>query len=437
MIDAYLRINESFDIGKREIIINEQKVTYYYVNGLVNTEIILEIIKVMLEKNVIATIQVEETNSIETFSTGVLSGLLGVYMNDKMILVDTRSYPSRSPMEPDAEKVVRGSRDGFTENIITNTALLRRRIRTPFLVNKIYKIGSTSKTDVVMTYIENLANKELVRMIDNKLKTIETQEITMADKALEELLLKNKLNPYPLVRYTERPDVLAIHLFQGQIGIIVDNSPSVILAPTTLFELFEHAEEYRQRPIVGTFLRLLRLSGILISLFLMPLWLLFALNPTISSIYVNTDSTLIIPLISQILMVEIGMEFLRVAAIHTPSAISSAVGVIAGILIGNMAIEVGLFSAQVVLYSAISQIGSYATPSYELSLANKISKIFFIIFTYIFNIYGFIGSVVIWFILLARTKSFNKPYLYPLIPLNLKKLLQTIIRFPKDTYKNK
>lgn len=437
MIDESLRVDKSFDIGKRELTINDKQVIYYYVTGLIDNELVNDIITGMIRTHSINSLQVEEVKEVKDFTVGVLSGLLGIRMDEKMILVDTRNYPTRSPSEPDAEKVVRGSRDGFTENLIVNTALIRRRIRTPYLVNKLYKIGSDSKTDVCLCYIENLADKKLIEILDEKLKNIETQEITMSDKALEELLVKNKFNPYPLVRYTERPDSFAVHLFQGQIGIIVDNSPSAILAPTTIFEHLEHAEEYRQRPLVGSFIRLLRIIGILISLFLMPIWLLFANNPNLTSIYVNTESNIMIPIIAQILMVEIGMEFLRIAAIHTPTAISSAVGVIAGILVGEMAIEAGLFSLQIILYSAISQIGSYATPSYELSLANKISKLFFLIATYFFNLYGLIFSVILWIIMLARTKSLNKPYLYPLIPFNFKKLVQVIIRFPKDTFKNK
>ena len=163
-------------------------------------------------------------------------------------------------MEPDTEKVVRGSRDGFVENIIINTALTRRRIRDGRLRFEIMRVGERGKTDIAIGYIEGVANQDLVEIIRKELQNIKIDGLTMADKTIEEFLLKQGYNPYPLVRYTERADVAATHILEGHVFIYVDTSPSVIITPTTIFHHMQHVEEYRQSAGVGTFIRGLGLS---------------------------------------------------------------------------------------------------------------------------------------------------------------------------------
>ncbi|XMB87232.1 spore germination protein [Mycoplasmatota bacterium WC44] len=453
-LDDILGVGVSFDVSHREFFIKYRKIQCYFVTGLCDAVLSTEIFKMLVninnfdiqKKDILDTIenrlvhfQVEKVTNVEDFVKNIVSGLLGILIDgtDYGYIIDVRSYPTRGPSEPDTEKVVRGSRDGFTENIIMNTALLRRRAKDHNLRNEIYAVGDKAKVDVCLSYVEGIAEKELVDDVRKRIKNIRIDELAMTDKALEELIVKQKFNPYPLVRYSERPDTIATHLYQGLVAIIVDTSPSVILGPTTYFDHVHHAEEYRQAPIIGTFLRILRMIGVISSMILVPLWFLFVLEPDLLPeflSFIGPKEEGNVPIIWQLLIAEGGMEFLRMAAIHTPTPLSTAMGLVAGVLVGQIAVDVGLFSPEVVLYVAASAISSYATPSYELSLANKFSKLILIVVTYFFKLNGFLIAIGIWFVYIASLRSFNKPYFYPLFPLNIPDLIKTIIRFP---WKNK
>lgn len=173
--------------------------------------------------------------------------------------------------EPDTEKVVRGARDGFTENIIENSGLTRRRIRDDRLRMEIMRVGERSQTVVSIAYLKDVADPGLVDVIKKEISKINVDGMAMSDKALEEFLVSQSINPFPLVRYTERPDVASAHLFEGHVLIYVDTSPSVMITPTTFFHHVQHAEESRQVPSVGTFIRWVRFFGVILSIFLLPL----------------------------------------------------------------------------------------------------------------------------------------------------------------------
>ena len=450
ILEDKLGFGKSFDVGQREIVVMERRIQLYYITGLVDSELVVDLMTQLLLLNslphpnddVFQTIhnrlvhqQVTVTDKVNDICTSVLSGLVAIIVDKETqaFVVDVRSYPGRGPSEPDTEKTVRGSRDGYTENIIVNTALTRRRIRTGKLRNIILKVGDQSKTDVVLMYIEDIADQSMVDEVKHRIEQVKVDGLTMTDKELEEFITGQVYNPYPLVRYTERPDVVAAHLYQGMIAIIVDTSPSVMIGPVTLFDHLTCVEEYRQTPAVGTFLRLIRYAGIIVSVFLMPTWLLFVLHPEYLPDFLNfigPQEEGNIPIVLQVISGEIGMEFLRLASIHTPTAISSALGIVSAILIGQVAVDVGLFGPEILFYVAIGALGAFVTPSYELGLANKMFKLFIIVGTALLGLWGYIGTIVVGLIFLATMKSFGKPYLYPLIPFNFKALLKSVIRYP-------
>ena len=450
ILEDKLGFGKSFDVGQREIVVMERRIQLYYITGLVDSDLVVDLMTQLLLLNslphpnddVFQTIhnrlvhqQVTVTDKVNDICTSVLSGLIAIIVDKETeaFVVDVRSYPGRGPSEPDTEKTVRGSRDGYTENIIVNTALTRRRIRTGKLRNIILKVGDQSKTDVVLMYIEDIADQSMVDEVKHRIEQVKVDGLTMTDKELEEFITGQVYNPYPLVRYTERPDVVAAHLYQGMIAIIVDTSPSVMIGPVTLFDHLTSVEEYRQTPAVGTFLRLIRYAGIIVSVFLMPTWLLFVLHPEYLPDFLNfigPQEEGNIPIVLQVISGEIGMEFLRLASIHTPTAISSALGIVSAILIGQVAVDVGLFGPEILFYVAIGALGAFVTPSYELGLANKMFKLFIIIGTALLGLWGYIGTIIIGLIFLATMKSFGKPYLYPLIPFNFKALLKSVIRYP-------
>lgn len=451
-VETYMKnrvgLGDSFDLGVRKLKILKKEVHFYYVNGLCETSIIVQIIKEIvginnreklstqlqaIVENRIVHQSIQPVKTLDEIVDQVLSGLIAILVEgeEKALIVDVRSYPGRQPQEPDTEKVVRGSRDGYVENIIVNTALTRRRIRDERLRFEMLKVGERSKTDVAIGYIKDVANPELIKVIKKELKAIDIDGITMADKTIEEFLVKQGYNPYPLVRYTERADVAATHLLEGHVLIYVDTSPSVIITPTTFFHHLQHAEEYRQSPGIGTMVRWIRFLGVAASIILLPLWYLFVQDPGLlpdflSFIGPSKESN--IPILLQIFMADIGIEFLRMAAIHTPTPLSTAMGLIAAVMIGQIAIDVGLFGAEVILYVAVAAIGTYATPSYELSVANKIGRIFLLAVAAIFKVPGFMVGVLIWILFLASIKCLNTPYLWPFLPFSPKASLQILVR---------
>ncbi|WP_158553472.1 spore germination protein [Peribacillus saganii] len=432
-------LGKSFDLGVRKLNLLKKEVQVYYVNGLCDPLFIINIIEELVDTNeteyrtaskafevVHNRILHQSVKIIETMDElvdEVLSGLIVILVDgtDKGLVVDVRSYPGRQPQEPDTEKVIRGSRDGFVENIIVNTALTRRRIRDERLRFEIFRVGERSKTDIAVGYIEGVADPGIVDEILRRLKSIKIDGLTMSDKTVEEFLVNQGYNPYPLVRYTERADVAANHILEGHVLIYVDTSPSVIIAPTTIFHHVQHAEEYRQSPAVGTFIRWMRFIAIFASLYLLPFWFLFVLEkhmlPDMLK-FIGPSKTTHIPIVLQLFIADAGMEFLRMAAIHTPTALTTAMGLIAAILIGEIAVNVGLFVPEVILYVAIATIGSFATPSLELSVANKMIRLVLLILVAVFRAPGLIIGTTVYILYLVSIRALHTPYLWPFIPFN-------------------
>ncbi|WP_181349993.1 spore germination protein [Thalassobacillus sp. CUG 92003] len=457
-ISSYLKNNEqvmdkragvgtSFDLGYRKFPVLKTNVSMYYVTGLCETPVIVELMKELLELNhldkdedIFEQIhdhlvhqQVEIVETIDDALVEMLSGLVVFFIDGerKALVVDVRTYPGRPPQEPDTEKVVRGSRDGYTENIIENTALTRRRVRDGRLRNEIMRVGERSKTDICLSYIDGVADPGLVKLLKKELENIKIDGLSMADKTVEEFLVHQGRTPFPLVRYTERPDVASAHLLEGHVLVMVDTSPSMIIMPTTYFHHIQHAEEFRQSPITGSFIRWMRFLGILASVFLLPLWLVLVLDPSLlpeQLAFIGPSEESSLPVFVQILIADIGIEFLRIAAIHTPTPLSTAMGLIAAVLIGQIAIDVGLFIPEVILYVAIAAIGTFATPSYELSVANKLCRLLLVLATAMFQVKGLVIGGMLYILLLVATKTLNTPYLWPFIPFNAKALFQVLIR---------
>ncbi|TKC19781.1 spore germination protein [Robertmurraya kyonggiensis] len=441
-------LGESFDLGIRKIKIHKKDVHIYSVNGLCDTNFIIQIIKELVElndnenshqdlydliQNRLLHQSVQPVKLMDELVDQLLSGLIVIVMEGETeaFAVDVRSYPGRQPDEPVTEKVVRGSRDGFVENIILNTGLTRLRIRDERLRFEILKVGERSKTDIAIGYVKDVANTDLIQIIREELEAINVDGLTMADKAVEEYLVKQGYNPYPLVRYTERADVAATHLLEGHVLIYVSTSPSVIITPTTYFHHLQHAEEYRQSPAVGTFIRWCRFLGVFGSLFLLPLWLLFVLEPSLlpeELKFIGPNEKSHIPIILQIFLSELGLMFLRLAAIHTPTPLATAMGLIAAVLIGQIAIDVGVFVPEVILYVAVSAMGTFSTPSYELGIANTLVKLVLLILVSIFKVPGLVIGFTLYLLFLANLRSFNSPYFWPFLPFSPRACLEILFR---------
>ncbi|WP_337033103.1 spore germination protein [Paenibacillus illinoisensis] len=445
-----LGLGESFDVNMREMVMGGKNVGLLMLTGFAKDNILLEVLKRLTYLTpdqitghalkayfdcYIPHIQVERVEKMSAVISKVLMGMSALFVEgDRSALVmDTRSYPVRSPEEPSLERVVRGSRDGFTETLLTNVTLVRRRIRDPGLKFELMQVGRRTQTDVCVVYIDDIVDKVQVDSVREKIKRVDIDGIPAADKQLEEAIINKGWNPFPLVRYSERPDVTASHLLDGRVVIFVDTSPSVMILPTTFFDLCEHAEENRQTAFMGTYLRWVRFAGILISLFLLPLWMLMVIDPALKPMgleFIGPQENVKLPIILQFLLIELGVDLLRMAAVHTPTPLASAMGLIAAILVGDIAVKTGYFVNEVVLYMAIAAIGMFATPSYELGLANRLVRLVLLIAVAMFKVPGFVVGTTLLILALTIHRSYNSSYLWPFIPFNAKALGNFLFRMP-------
>ena len=445
-----LGVGQNFDMIHLDVEYAGIRMAMFLVDGLVKDDILHLLMKFLakvkkeeLRKDVlkkllstyIPYIEISTVDDLNKVVDNVLSGPTALLIDgiDEVLLIDARTYPVRGPQEPDTERVVRGSRDGFVETIVFNTALTRRRIRDRTLRMEFMQVGRRSKTDIVICYIGDIADPDMVEQLKKAMSHIDTDGLPMAEKTIEEFISGNNWNPFPKVRYTERPDTTAIHLFEGHVCIFVDGSPSAMITPVTFWHHLQHAEEYRNNPLVGAYLRFVRYLGVFASLFLLPLWYLVSIEPSLlpgSLSFLGPNELGQVPLIVQFLLIEVGLDMLRMAAIHTPTSLATALGLVAALMIGQVAVEVGLFSNEVILYFSIAAIGTFATPSYELGLANRLVRIVLLISTAIFKVPGYIVGVALFIIFLANMKSFGVPYLWPFIPFNYRAMRDILVRTP-------
>nr|WP_229757735.1 spore germination protein [Paenibacillus marchantiophytorum] len=450
VLEERVGLNRSFDLILREMVFGSKRVGIFYCNGFAKDTVLTDIItrltyadkeavshhtlEAFIEK-LIPHIQVKSYKKMSEVVGQVLMGGTAFFIEGESaaITVDAKNFPVRSIAEPDLERVVRGSRDGFVETLLINVTLVRRRIRDERFKLEIMQIGKRTKTDVCIGYINDIANADLVQAVKDKFKAVEIDGLPLAEKQLEEAIVNKGWNPYPMVRYSERPDVVAAHLLEGHVCVFVDTSPSVMILPTTFFHHVQHAEEYRQTPFIGTYLRWVRFVGIMASIFLLPLWFMMVMDPSLKPAgleFLGPQKEGTLPLLVQFLLADIGIDLMRMAAVHTPTPLATAMGLVAAILVGDIAVKTGLFINEVILYLALASIGMFATPSYELGLANRIVRLALLIVVAIFHVPGFVVGSTLWLILLATRKSYDAPYMWPFIPFNAKSFFSILVRRP-------
>ena len=382
-------MNNSYDLKHRILNFKGRLVHLYFLASLSNDVLISRLVEGIenregkdLENCInMGDVEIVSTNQIQKIQRAVLGGNSALFDGEITYLMDTKNFPNRAIQEPETEKSVRGAKDGFNESILNNTGLIRRRIRSPELCFHLTTMGTQNPIDIAVAYLEDKVDRQVLQQLLTRISQVQTQEFIMTDRAIEEVLLNQGYNPFPLVRYSERPDIVATHIQHGYIAIICDTSSSIVMLPTTLFEILEHVEEHRQTPLIGTFIRFIRMTAVFLSIYLVPI---FAL----SSSFLQWDYSFFI----QILIMELSIELLRIATVHTPQSLSNAMGLIAAILLGEFAIQLGFFSEDILMFCAIGTVGGFATPNYELSLTNKYIKIMMIIAVMLLNIYGFTVS---------------------------------------------
>lgn len=446
-----LQPEKSFDLVCRNTEIAGRRCALLFVDGMIKDEVMEKMLEYFLKlapsvwedvadmqsfaRRIIPYVEVADEDRLEAACTAILSGNLGLFIEgfSACALIDVRTYPVRGVEEPEKDKVLRGSRDGFVETVVFNTALIRRRIRDPKLVMSIQSAGESSHTDIVVCYMEDRADLELVRRIKERISHIQVQGLTMSQESLAEALISTKWhNPFPKTRYTERPDTASAALLEGRIVVLVDNSPSAMILPSGIFDFFREADDYYFPPITGTYLRITRIVIFLLTLFLTPLWLLLAehpqwIPPWLAFIGVSEPNG--VPILAQLLVLEFAVDGLRMASTNTPSIMSNSLSIIGALLLGDFAVQSGWFVPETILYAAFTAIANYAQPSLELGFAFKFARLGLLILTGCFGLWGFLGGTVLFLIILCSTRTLSgKSYLYPLIPFNARDFKRVFVR---------
>lgn len=459
-IQSILKLNESFDIIERIINIGGKTTYMYYIDGFTKDDLLQRIMsnffKISKEEMDLLTtskdfiqhqipyVEVSEETNLNNLIALVLSGQVAMIMDgySSAIMLDSRTYPARSPEEPEKEKVLRGARDGFVETIVFNTALIRRRIRDANLIFEMISVGELSKTDVAIGYLKGSEDTKALKIVRDKLKSLNVKSLTMSDQSLVEAVTGGSIiNPFPKVRYTERPDVAAAHILDGKIILLVDNSPSAIILPTSFFDFLQDIDDYYLPVITGNFVRLTRNLIFLTTFLITPLYLLLVQNQNMlpdSLLFLIPKDPYPLPLILQFILLEFAIDGLKLASLNTPNSLGMSLSVIGGLVLGEFAIKTGYFIPQSILYMALVTLGAFSQPSIEMGYAVKFMRMILLILTGIFNIYGFAFGLILTAIFIISTKTITgEAYLYPLIPFNWKELRSLIFRTRlKANFKN-
>lgn len=444
-----LDTDRNFDILEKNLLIADHAASLFFIDGLVKDDILEKILEYFyslkpeqlpdsleqFQMQNLPYIETEVLDQLDSILQNLLSGVPCLFISGikGCLAIDCRTYPARSVEEPLKDRTLRGSRDGFVETVVFNTALIRRRIRSPKLCMEMQTIGRNTRTDVVLCYMEDRADMQCLQKLRDRIQSVSVDALTMNQESLSELLLPGHwYNPFPRFHLTERPDTASASILEGNIVILVDNSPSAIILPTSLFAIMEEANDYYFPPITGTYLRLSRFLIMLMSLFVTPLFLLLMQHPEWipeGFEFIQIQDTINIPLIWQFLLLELAIDGLRLAAIHTPDMLSTPLSVIAGLVIGEFAVNSGWFNAEVMLYMAFVTIANYSQSNVELNYAVKFMRIQLLILTSWFGLWGFIAGTLVLLASLLGCQTFaGHRYLYPLVPFHWNTLKRQLFR---------
>ena len=440
-IDSRLNTDKSFDLIKRELIIGGRKAAMYFVDGFIKDEVFEKILEFLFRikpeqlqgldtakefsARFMPYVEVEDTADADTACTAILSGVAVIVIDgiSDFLLVDTRTYPVRSVSEPEKDRTMRGAKDGFVETLIFNTAMIRRRVRDYSLRMEYYQIGDRSKVDIAICFLEGKSDQKTVDILRKKLKGVSLKGISMTQQALAEVLVPTAFfNPFPKIKYTERPDYASACLLEGRVLLIMDNSPTVMILPTSFADFTKEANDYYFPPLTASYIRITRQLISVITVIMTPLFLLLINNPAYIPdwlSFIKLDQTPVIPIFLQLLILEFIIDGLRIASLNTPDNLSSSMSIIGGLILSEFAINAGWFEAECILYMAFVAIAGFSQPSFEMGYAQKFIRIGLLLLTELLGVWGFIGGLVLTTLTLLLTKTLNgRGYLYPIIPFN-------------------
>lgn len=448
---SLMAIKQSFDYIERNLFFGKTKVYMLAINGFTQTEVLQHIVADVqslsdgegeirdLETFIdckLGFAQVAYVEDWEALIKNLLSGqtILIVDGFARAVSIDTRTYPVRSIAEPDTEKVTRGAKDGFVENIIMNTALMRRRIRDPKLTFELHQVGTDSKTDVAIAYIKGKAEEKLIEKVRAKLDGLNVTSLTMGIQSLKELMIpRSYFHPLPSVFTTERPDVASSYLEEGYVLLVPDTSPEVLVLPCSIFQFTQSPEDYYKSPVVGNYIRLMRLFSLLASLLLLPLFLLFGAHVPLPEEFalVSTEGMTPLKLFIMVLVIEVALDLFRYSTSHTSERFAGALSIVGGLIIGDVAIDLEWASLEVLFYGAATMLATLSIASLEMAEGIRIYRIFLVLCTGFFGLWGFGIGLALVIISVITTPVFGKTsYFWPLVPFQWKALKTLLFRYP-------
>lgn len=452
-LTALLRVDASFDLMSRPFYVGNRPGTLFFVDGLTKDEVLDKMLQFLSKitpetlsgvteagefiARCITYVEVDHTDDLDRAVTQVLSGATALVVEgiNEVVLVDTRTYPVRGVSEPETDRVLRGSRDGLVETLVFNAALIRRRLRDPALTLDIVPVGHISATDVCVCYMADRVDQKYLKKVLDRLHSITIPALTMGQESLAECLLRGQwYNPFPRVRYTERPDAAAAAVAEGQIVLLVDNSPAAMLLPTSIFDFTQDTNDFYFPPIVGSYLRFVRGLIFIATLFLTPVWYWLMQNPDripAALEFIRIEKMGPIPLIVQLLLVEVLIDAVKLAALNTPASLSNALSLVGALVFGEFAVQAGIFSSELLAYMAFVAIASFTQPSHELTYAFKLFRILFLLCTWLLHGWGLLLGFGIMLIILFTTRTaVGGHYFYPLVPFNGPALMRLLFRQP-------
>ncbi len=457
LIEGVLRPDDSFDMIRKNMKIADSDITMYYIDGFVKGDSLQKLLTYILsvkdfgnggenaaedfvERHMTAA-EAEATDSVDNIVLMVMSGCTAFFCDkfpSKAIIIDLRTYPARNTEEPENDKVMRGSRDGFVETLIFNTAMIRRRIRNPKLTVKYLNAGRSSRTDIAVCYMNDRADINYVNELCTKIENLDTDSLVLGHRSLAESLIRTGWhNPFPKIRSTERPDAAAATILEGGVIVICDNSPEAMIFPTSIFDFLQESDDYYFPPLTGTYLRVLRQIIFLMTIIAVPLWYLALMHADILPPYLGflvPEDPGALPIFAQLILTEFALDGLKLASLNTPSVLSNSLSVVWGLLLGDFAVTVGWLSPDVILYMSFVAIANFTQSSYELGYAFKYMRIITLVLTATLDYVGFALGIVISVVLIATNSTANgkRSYLYPLIPWNGKAMARLLFRLKKN-----
>lgn len=450
-LDDLLGVGRSFDMVSRELYVGGRRAKMWVVNGYAKDMLLERAVEKLQEVETLDGISgVDELlrRYITVCDAGTsrdrMQAVTDVFAGKTLliidgfsggILLDAKTFPTRSVQEPDAGKVLRGSHDGFVESIMENAALLRRRIRDPALTLERIRLGGHSQCDVALCYMEGRADAKTLSQLREKLRRIDLRSVSMSQETIAEAIApKQWYNPFPKVRYTERPDVATASVMEGDILVLIDNTPVVMLLPVSLLRFNEEINDYYFPPLVGTYLRIIRFFVMLLNVVITPLWYLLATEP--GGLQEPWDFLLVegeyaVPLVLQLLLVELIIDVLKLASLNTPDVLGNSFSMLGALILGDFAVQSRWLVPEVLVYMAFVAVSNFAQHSFEMGYACKLCRMALVLLAFALRWWGFGIGLLGVLALMATTKPIaGRGYLYPLIPWNGKALRSLLLRRP-------